>query len=74
MEERISVDRLEGEVAVAERADGTFCDIALSEFADPAKETCCYIKGADARWHLDTDETDHRKKENAELLRKLLNR
>lgn len=74
MEERISVDRLEGEVAVAERADGTFCDIALSEFADPARETCCYIKGADARWHLDTDETDRRKKENAELLRNLLNR
>ena len=74
MEERISVDRLEGEIAVAERADGTFCDIALSEFADPARETCCYIKGADARWHLDTDETDRRKKENAELLRKLLNR
>ena len=74
MEEKISVDRLEGDFAVAEGADGTWRDIALCEFADPPRETCCYRKGSDGRWHLDEGETARRKKENAELLRKLLNR
>lgn len=72
MKKIISIDRIEGEIVVAEAENGEMLDLSKNDFADPAVATYCYYLGEDGRWHKDEDETTARKKRNIELLKSLI--
>ena len=72
MKKTISIDRIEGEIIVAEAENCEFISLAKDDFADPAVATFCYYLGEDQKWHKDEAETENRKKKAAELLKSLL--
>jgi len=70
----ISIDRIEGDVIVAEGENCQTLDLKKEDFADEVKVSCCYYLGEDGRYHKDTDETQRRKKRNIDLLKSLINK
>lgn len=59
--QKYSVDRIEGDFAVAE-CNGKFVDIALSLLPQEVKEGCILIKDDNGAYFIDKDETESTKK------------
>ena len=68
----ISIDRIEGDIIVAEAENCKMIDLAKEDFADEAKAGVCYYLGEDKKWHEDTAETERRKKKALDLLNSLI--
>ena len=72
MKRIISIDRIEGDIIVAEAENCKTIDLVKEDFADPVKVGVCYYLGEDQKWHKDTAETDNRKKKALDLLNSLI--
>lgn len=67
----MSIDRFEGDYAICEQDDGSFCEILRSQLPADAGEGDC-IKQTDAGYVLDQEETRRRREYNRALLKSLL--
>lgn len=72
MGESISVDRIEGNVIVAERENREIFYPDPDDFADAAVPGSCYRLEDDGKYHLDSRETENRRRKNIDLLRSLI--
>lgn len=70
----ISIDRIEGDVIVAEAETCQAVNLKSEDFADEVKVGECYFLGEDLKFHKDTAETQRRKKKNIDLLKSLINK
>lgn len=74
MKKIISIDRIEGDIIVAEAENCRTVDLTKEDFADDIKAGVCYYLGDDQKWHRDEQETAARKKRAVELLNSLIKR
>ena len=70
MKNRITIDRIDGDIAVCERDDGRQLNIGISEFPPNAREGDVFIKN-NGSWIRDTEEETARKNRILKLMQKL---
>lgn len=70
MPEILSIDHIEGGIAICERDDRTIVEIPLGLLPEGVKPGDCIAKTADG-YELDPAETARRRKENIDLFKKL---
>ena len=66
----LSIDRIEGSLAVCEQDDGTMISVDISLFVPGTKEGGIY-RFSDGKWVYDENETTRRREEAAALLAEL---